>query len=144
MTILLRSGKSRYLYLIIMWRVCLVVWANPIESRFKCRQTSVHFIGNCKKSLFFDLISVNAENPNSQNHEDANGSITRIAFELIAEYNLLTEIQNSSRLFSPNIDWSNLQSIVFYINELPFFFGFCFCFSIPQDPSRVLCGRDAR
>ena len=21
---------------------------------------------------------------------------------------------------------------------------FCFCFSIPQDPSRVLCGRDAR
>ena len=21
---------------------------------------------------------------------------------------------------------------------------FCFCFNIPQDPSRVLCGRDAR
>ena len=50
------------------------------------------------------MISVNAENQNSQNHEDANGRITLIAYELIAEYNLLTEIQNSSMLFSPNIN----------------------------------------
>ena len=65
--------------------------------------TSAHFIVNCKQSLS-SLISINAKNPNSHNHEDANGRITLIAFELIAEYNLLIEIQNSSRVFSANID----------------------------------------
>ena len=115
-----KSNKSTYFYSIIMWRVCLFVWANPIESSVKCRQRSAHFFINCKKSLFSDLISVNAENPKSQNHEDANGRIILITFELIAEYDLLTETQNSYTLFSPNIYWSNLA---FYINELLFFFG---------------------
>ena len=54
------------------------------------------------KSLFFDLISVSAENPNSQNYES--GRVILIAFKLIAGYNLLIEIQNSSRLFLTNFD----------------------------------------
>ena len=43
-------------------------------------------------SLFFDLISVSAENPNSKNHEDANRRTILIVFELIAGYNLLIQI----------------------------------------------------
>ena len=54
------------------------------------RQTSSHFIVIFmvrSLSFFFDLILVN-----SQNHEDTNGRIISIAFELIAGYNLLIEI----------------------------------------------------
>ena len=42
--------------------------------------------------LFFNLISVSAENTNLQNHEDTNGRIILIAFKLIAGYNLLIQI----------------------------------------------------
>ena len=44
--------------------------------------------------LFFDLNSVCAENPNSQNHEEANGRII-----LIAAYNLLIKIKTRPAFF---------------------------------------------
>ena len=49
--------------------------------------------------LFFDLISVSAENSNSQNREGANEKMILIAPKLIAVYDLLIEILNFIQVF---------------------------------------------
>ena len=72
--------------------MCLILRANVIELRLQSRQTSRISTSIVRSLSLCDLISVSAENQNSQHHEDANGRIVLIAFKLIAGYNLLIEI----------------------------------------------------
>jgi len=54
--------------------VCLFWGTNKIEKRFRRCQSHLHFLL---------LISVRAENPYIQSHEDANGKIVLMAFSPI-------------------------------------------------------------
>lgn len=69
-------------------------------------------------SHFLNFISVNAGNPNSQNHENAKLKRSLIAFKEIVGYKVLTENQNSSKFLSKNVRIVKL--IVSQIRELLF------------------------
>jgi len=60
--------------------VCQFLVTNKIEKRFRRCQAHPHFVVNSKISRFLLLISVRAENPYKQSHEDANGKIILMAF----------------------------------------------------------------
>jgi len=65
---------------------CLFSGTKKIEMRFRRCQAHPHFVVNSKKPLaFLLLISVRAENPYSQSHEDANGKIILMALAPIIE-----------------------------------------------------------